>query len=249
MNEGVLFTKKTKLHFWVGVSLGVWISTFLIVIAPFDIATVSLKNRLSMMPGYGILFMLTYFLLISFTTYFPRIIPRKDWKQELFVTLFMFGVPLAPVYLYYISDFIQGEYSLIDFFIQIYLPFFSLILPLLLVLRWVIKNLFENKKKQVILGKNKYDKMVIPFSDLLFVKASDNYIEVHYLESQQLKKKLIRYTLKEVKEDIPELIQTHRSYLINPTHFISWNNKNSISITLSQIPVSNSFRNLIPDLR
>ncbi|MEM9857898.1 MAG: LytTR family transcriptional regulator DNA-binding domain-containing protein [Bacteroidota bacterium] len=85
--------------------------------------------------------------------------------------------------------------------------------------------------------------MRILLSNHVFIRAADNYLEINYLEGQLLKQKLIRYTLKDIKQDIPSLVQTHRCYLMNFAHFISWNNKNSIRLTLSQIPVSDTFRN------
>ena len=106
----------------------------------------------------------------------------------------------------------------------------------------------KNQENFKILGKGKFNQIKLKFSDLIYVKGADNYVEVHYLENQSLKQKLIRCTIKEIKKEVPELIQTHRSYLMNPTHFISWKNRNNISLTMVQITVSETYRNLIPVL-
>lgn len=240
--------KNFKYHLLIGVVLGFWIFLFLVLIGPFDVATVSFKNRLKMMPGYGIIFTVFYLFLVLVQRYVEKIFPTGSIKLEMFVVVFIGLTTFFPIYFYYKSSYILGEYSLTAFLFQLYLPILSLVLPVLLLLRWFVAKNIKNQEKFKILGKGKYEQIKLKISDLIFVKGADNYVEVHYLENQSLKQKLIRCTIKEMKQEVPELIQTHRSYLMNPMHFISWKNRNNISLTMTQIPVSDTYRNLIPAL-
>lgn len=79
------------------------------------------------------------------------------------------------------------------------------------------------------------DKAILKINDLqldinhfIFAKAEGNYVEV-YLERQQTNKVLIRITLKKLESFLkpyPNIIKTHRSYLIN-IHFIKKVNGNA----------------------
>lgn len=58
----------------------------------------------------------------------------------------------------------------------------------------------------------------IPGGDVLFISAADNYVEVYYLEDQQVRKALIRNTLKNMEEVLasqPGFFRCHRSFLVN----------------------------------
>lgn len=238
----------TKYHIFIGLLLGVWIFMFLVLIAPFDTATVRLENRMKMMPMYGVIFASSYMLWIVLENRFSNILPNKSIKLESIVAGFMTGINLLPVYLYYTSNFIQGEYSFLPFILQIYLPVLLLVLPMLAVMRWFVAKQSVEEEKVTVIGKGKYDKIKLRPSQIVYVKGADNYVEIYFLENQELTQKLIRYTLKEIKQDVPELVQSHRSFLINPTHFVGWKNRNTISLTLSQVPVSDTYRKRLPEL-
>ncbi|MDR6785583.1 hypothetical protein ABIE26_004293 [Pedobacter africanus] len=56
-------------------------------------------------------------------------------------------------------------------------------------------------------------------SHVLFFKSEDNYVDVHYLLGGELKKELIRTTLKRIESccSYAGLIRVHRSYTVNMT--------------------------------
>jgi DNA-binding LytR/AlgR family response regulator len=53
--------------------------------------------------------------------------------------------------------------------------------------------------------------------DLLFIKAADNYVEIHYLDLGIPRKKLLRQTLKNILQLLPfkEFVRCHKSYIVN----------------------------------
>lgn len=53
--------------------------------------------------------------------------------------------------------------------------------------------------------------------NLLYIESADNYVCIWYTKNDQLKKQLLRITMKEVSEQMAEtnIIRCHRSYMVN----------------------------------
>lgn len=77
---------------------------------------------------------------------------------------------------------------------------------------------------------------------MVCVSNAQNYVEIFYIENGKLVSKLIRSSLKKVQEDFDFLMQIHRSHLINPVHFKSWRNPNTIILTQIELPVSKNYK-------
>ena len=60
-------------------------------------------------------------------------------------------------------------------------------------------------------------RLTIKANDLIFLKSSDNYAEIHYESSEKMKTYLIRNTLKQFEKDLAAfpLLRCHRSYMVN----------------------------------
>jgi len=90
-----------------------------------------------------------------------------------------------------------------------------------------ISDFKPNEKKQpqvergstiVIKSNNQKDWIKLEIDHLLFLKSSDNYVAIAYLDSEgNQKKKLIRNTLKNLEQqDLhPLLVRCHQSYILN----------------------------------
>ncbi|MDA3821943.1 MAG: LytTR family DNA-binding domain-containing protein [Bacteroidales bacterium] len=100
--------------------------------------------------------------------------------------------------------------------------------------RFEIKNLSKN----IVKGYNdlinfKEENQNVKFSiinaDLLFLEATDNYVSIYYLNNGDVKRSLIRNTLKALElEQLPEnIIRCHRSYMVNLKHieYVKKNNR------------------------
>ncbi len=242
MKKLELFAQNNKDQIIIAILLGLWISIFLILIGPFDAATVSMKNRLTMMPFYGLIFSICYISSFPIQDRLKNKWPKDYLKGEVLLSLYIFILALLLTFTYYKSDIIQGEYAFDKFLFQIYLPIITLVLTILIAIRWTLIKSKSIKDKFVTLGTGKYSKIKIKLSDLVFAKASDNYVEIHFLDKNEIKVKLIRCSLKHLKEKAPELIQTHRSFLINQRHVISLDSKNSLQLTKANIPISDTYR-------
>lgn len=77
---------------------------------------------------------------------------------------------------------------------------------------------------------------------MISIQSSDNYVEVFYVVGKDLKKTLIRNKLSVIADEFPALLRTHRSYLINPYHFLQWKTEKSKLFVLlfhhTKVPVS-----------
>jgi hypothetical protein len=72
-----------------------------------------------------------------------------------------------------------------------------------------------------ILSSNKNDIISLKLIDLILINSADNYVEIHYLEDDIPRKKMLRNTLKEIANqlsDHDEIIYCHRTALVNTLH-------------------------------
>ena len=94
--------------------------------------------------------------------------------------------------------------------------------------------------------------IAIDLENLLFVKSSDNYVEVYFLKDSKVRKELVRTTMKKLDvalRDFP-IRRCHRSYMVNINKItLTERNSKGLSLTLQgypvePIPVSKNFKHL-----
>ncbi len=92
-------------------------------------------------------------------------------------------------------------------------------LNMLLIKKRFDNSVIKNQEVTVILKSNDESENVeLPISDILFLKGAHNYVEVYYLLEHQVKRILLRSTLKSLfkdLEDFESFIFCHRSYIVN----------------------------------
>lgn len=101
-------------------------------------------------------------------------------------------------------------------------------------------------------GQGSKDHITLSASNFLYGRAQDNYVELHYLEQDQLKKFLIRSSLQNLINSIntKAIKRCHRSYMINLMQVNAIKGGNQ-EITLfldpfhTAVPVSKSYKDLI----
>lgn len=70
----------------------------------------------------------------------------------------------------------------------------------------------------ITLDINTTESVDILVSDIYFIQAADNYVEVYFASNGSVEKVLIRYTLKALFDELgqyPNFMQVHRSYIAN----------------------------------
>ena len=89
----------------------------------------------------------------------------------------------------------------------------------------------------------------IKFDDFLCVKSMGNYVTLYFLEDSQLKKEIIRLTMKKIEENLLEnknIFRCHKSYFVNLNKVVTTSgNARALYLHFNeldfQIPVSRNF--------
>lgn len=224
--------KNMNTHLWITVALSVWVYLFLFFSEPFDINRFTKEEKLFLLPFYGIIAGLSYL----FPLYYQKKVlgNENSWKIKNELLFLVIAIFLGWVfnYIFYkilVAENEPGTYNIFHYLRWIYAPALLIILPFIIITRYIFAKLFEQKiieRKITIKGKGQHDFIQLKFDNLLFIQSSDNYIDIHYLEETSIHKKVIRGTITEIANNFPELLKIHRSFLINPSHFKQFKTEN-----------------------
>lgn len=190
------------------------------------------------------------FLCYGFLTIIQKSFYKRlgKWNVGLEITaIFLFHVLyLIGDFTFYKSPILNGGYNFSEFFFIIFIKVALILTPvIILARRYLIKLIPLKDDVLIIKGENRLDILKIQKADLVCVSNAQNYVEIFYIENDKLHSKLIRSSLKKVQDDFGFLIQIHRSHLINPVHFKSWRNTNTIILTQIELPVSKNYRDVL----
>lgn len=237
---------KVKHHLIVGSLIGVWLFVFAFIIKPFDDGTINLRGWFLISFGFSFMAFLCYgFLAILQKSFYERI---KKWNIGLEITaVFLFHVLyLIVVFAFYKSPILNGGYSFAEFFSIIFIKVALILTPVIvLARRYLIKLIPMQDDFMLFRGENRLDVLKIKKEDLVCISNAQNYVEIFYIENDKLRSKLIRSSLKKVQDNFGFLVQIHRSHLINPMHFKSWRNSNTIILTQIELPVSRNYKDVL----
>jgi hypothetical protein len=232
-----------KYNIGIGFLLSVWIFLFAFIIRPFDDGTLNFNGWLLISSGFSLGAFLSYLAL----TLFQKSVYQKTlkWNLNFEITSLLFFILLYLLftYVYYKSSIINGGYTFYEFFSIIFIKTIIILIPIVvLARRYLIKLIPIKEDVLIIKGENKLDILKIKKSELIGISNAQNYVEIFFVQNNELSSKLIRTSLKKIQEELDFLIQIHRSHLINPSHFKSWKNQNTITLTLLELPVSKNYK-------
>ncbi|MDX1706555.1 LytTR family DNA-binding domain-containing protein [Pseudidiomarina sp.] len=178
--------------------------------------------------------------------------------------LILFSLSTVLSSFYHSWVFSDGFKSLLEFvFFALFfsLPFCLIIFPILFVLRqrWGIKTVPENEHRfsriVTIKGESNDEDISFHLFELMYVKAQQNYVELVLKgANDDVVRQLVRITLQETEQQIPETIRVHRSYLVNPiqvSEVVGPKRKRSIKLKMisDEIPISSTYqKNIDPIL-
>lgn len=227
----------------IGLLIGLWLFVFAFIIRPFDDGTINFRAWFLISFGFSVMAFLCYGLLAILQKMFYEKIVK--WNIGLEITaIFLFHVLyLIGVFIFYKSSILNGGYTFLEFFSVIFIKVALILTPvIILARRYLIKLIPLKDDVLIIKGENKLDVLKIKKADLVCISNAQNYVEIFYIENDKLHAKLIRSSLKKVQDDFGFLVQIHRSHLINPIHFKSWRNANTIILTQIELPVSRNYK-------
>lgn len=103
-----------------------------------------------------------------------------------------------------------------------------------------IEGVLQKLIRPFILVKHKKQEKKIFFSDILFIKSDNNYLEIHTSNSKIF---LLRMKMSEIEEELNlhGFVRAHRSFLINK-NFVDGITSNSLLIKSHEIPISRNYK-------
>ena len=238
-----------KHHLLVGLLISLWIFFFAFVIRPFDDGTINFQSWVLMSIGFSLITFLCYGLLALIQKQVYQKTSKWNIRFEI-ASLFFFNLlNLISVYAYYKSPILKGGYNFFEFFSIIFIKIAFILTPIIILARrYLIKIIPLKEDILTIKGENKLDILKIKKNDLICISNSQNYVEIFFIQDDQLKTKLIRTSLRKIQSDLDFVVQVHRSHLINPAHFKAWKNQNTISLTQIELPISKNYKENILSL-
>lgn len=232
-----------KHNLLVGLLIALWLFVFAFIIKPFDDGTINLRAWFFLSFSFSFMAFLCYGLLAIIQKSFYQKIGKWNISLEITAILLFHLLYLIGVFAFYKSPILNGGYAFSEFFSVIFIKVVLIVTPIIILSRRYLIQLIPIKEDVLIIrGENRLDILKINKSDLVCISNAQNYVEIFYLENDKLQAKLIRSSLKKVQDDFGFLIQIHRSHLINPIHFKSWRNANTIILTQIELPVSRNYK-------
>ncbi len=257
-------------------ALGVsfFLIVFFFIFQPFGIGNIAMKDRIIVILLYGLVnFVATLSILYLLKFVFPKFYDDEQWVvwKEIISFLFLF-LAIDAGCLIVNTLYFNDPFGFPDFFLQfIYvLAFGSLPVGFSILMKYnrqLRKNLEEakhinsaiNSKEEnsevvkVITIKlqsdNKNESLELSPTSFYAAESAANYVTVSHLMEGQIKKSLLRTTMKNMISDIGEvnhITRCHRSFIVNLNHIESiQGDSRGYEITLKNdagiIPVSRSY--------
>lgn len=111
----------------------------------------------------------------------------------------------------------------------------------------------EDDSLLILPSDNRNEQFSLRYKDLIYVRSSDNYVEVYYMHEDRVTKKILRNSLKTIVETLSahsQFFRCHKSYLVNLDKIerVSGNAqgyKLHLADLNSQIPVSRKYNAVI----
>ncbi|WP_459212211.1 LytTR family transcriptional regulator DNA-binding domain-containing protein [Aquimarina rhabdastrellae] len=233
-----------KHHLFVGLFIGFWIFCFGFFIRPFDDPMFDYE-WVPISVGFGLLSFFCYAIVAVLQAIVYQKLSRWNVSFEIITIVFFCLLFTIVLYVYSKSDLINSAYSFTYF--SFLMARISIVLtPILILARIYVVKLIPHKESLLtIKGDNKLDILKVYPSDVIAVSSSQNYVEIFFLDNNTLNSKLIRSSLKNIYQTVPFLIQVHRSHLINPSHFKSWKNQNTIYVTQMEVTISKKYKDVV----
>lgn len=258
LSKKIPFSHGFKNQSLIAVLLGCILASIMIFLKPFDTDEFDSEFRNLILGGFGFLFSLIYLIngRLESRWYLYR---ENVWtiKDEVFSFIFLILISSIPIHGYnqfFLNDFFNHDLGFETYVEHGYwflgnslIPIMIFIFPFYLYFRNKIgrQQSIESGDKITFTGLNREEKIVLLKSEVLFVKSSENYVEIFYRKEGSLVHLTFRNTLREINKQAPFLKRCHRSYLVNLSKVkdVSGNSHNaSLEFNFGKISVPLSYK-------
>ena len=232
--------------FYIALSCGFFIALFLIIYQPFGTYEFSSDSKYLFLSGYGFIVFSVMLLFWSGIRFWIKPASLNAHWVAIATVIISFIVALVIAF-FYKQWYFQSGINLST--LLGYLPFglATGLIPIAIVIWFKLRQhkIQSSKQSVVFIDNNGKGILKVALSDVLFIKASDNYIEVHYLKHTDVECKLLRNTLSMAQNQLSrysQFVRCHRSYLVNLERVKKTSgNKDRLVLSLhddAEIPVS-----------
>ena len=252
-------------------SISIGIFLFILFFQPFELEKFDLNNRLLFDASLGIIIFL---LMIFIRIIFPGIIQKypKTLKETVLkyylrgFLLFSLSSVSFTFFLYYVGS-VNITFYVVFKVVLICLapPFILRLYDMLNELRDQNELLLKDKlglqnrvekfeendimKTVLFISENSAEKINLLVTHVLLIKSADNYVDIIYKEEDEIKKKLLRNTLKNIEykvNDYKVFVRCHRTCIVNINYAEKLNRKfNNYWLSIKgieeDIPVSRQY--------
>ena len=269
-----LSKKYFKIYFWISIS----VFLFILFFQPFPSYKFESENKNLFIAGYGaIIFIVQILVQIVFQRHLLRNNTDGEYNPLLNSLFYFSQIALTSVafvfYIRYVGN------TGITFNIVLRVVVISLSAPVTIYLKDMLLSMHEKYKKLLeenrqmqdkirqfsesyadkfieFTSENEADNIRLQVSEIIFVKSADNYVEIGFRDGGEIRKKMVRNTLKNIEKQLREFnnfVRTHRSGIVNIQYIDKLNkNFNSYWLTLidtkETIPVSRQYLMVVKDL-
>ena len=221
----------------VGVSLGVFL--FLLFFQPLELANPDFNTRLLILATFGAITLLFLGIFrIAIPLLFSKAFSPDKWNVKKEILIDFLFVSFNSVAFVFFAKYV-GRVP-ITFHAVIIIVIISIVCVVVILIRnqiYYLKNQLKsltpaepqnsNKEQKeteseiIFNSENKSDFLRLKLYQLILIKSANNYIEVVFKEGNEVKKKLIRSTLKNTEKlfaNHSEIVRCHRSCMVNKNH-------------------------------
>ncbi|MDN5205250.1 LytTR family DNA-binding domain-containing protein [Fulvivirgaceae bacterium BMA10] len=233
-SEAHYFSGKKEL-WWFIILTGVFMTLFLIYFQPYGVNNYDPNETIDLEFVIAIsLFGLVTMLTLIFNEFLMRPLFLKNTTRKGMLLWLCWSLLLMSTVIYFFYNYLGNWH---DMSWKSYLEFIWNIsvlgifpvggLMIYFHMRSLKSNLYEitslqrdtsNPDKLVLItAENEKDKIALTLRHLLYLESEDNYVAIHFMEGDQVKKRLVRSTLKRLEQELSEtkIFRCHRSFMIN----------------------------------
>ena len=263
LSKQIPYKNDIRKQFLISAALGLIVAFIMVFLEPFGTYQFESNYKYLIFSGFGFLFALSYLINTRLENlWYDQ--NNKKWviKQEIVSFLSFLFISNIIIHFYnqvFLNNLFDYEFDGYEyvkhgiwFFGHVMIPVILLLLPFYIYFRnkFGELNTSERLSETALYGLNKGEKIRIQKAALLFVKASENYVEIFHSKDNTIRHETFRNTLSAINTQAPFLCQCHRSYLVNLTAIktVKGNSQNAkIEFYHDDlgIPISKSYYNSI----
>lgn len=256
---------------------GNFVFIFLLLFQPFGISEWKIENKPLVLAGYGaITFLAVLFNAIVIERLIRSWFAEKNWTVWKEILWSLWNILLiGTLNLLYSKWQMNFKLTFIAFFAYQWITLLIGLIPTALITLWNHNRLQKKSLEEALMlnkvinaeplspikvhsniilsGDNAKESVELDPQQIWYMEAADNYVEVVWFSGTEVKKKLMRTTLKKMEEQLAGesyLFRCHRSYLVNLRKVTSFTgNSQGYKLVFEgntfMVPVSRSLNDMI----